>query len=115
LSGAEGKGKEMGESRRTEDLEGKISLGKRLVEDRAREYMHQCDIDSRRTQVGWYRKPGQLSTNPYIFMISTGGTPEQCTFSEEELASFAAGNREIDARLRALVNELKENTTSDTC
>ena len=86
-----------------------ISAAKRLIEERTRGYAQGCGIDSRRLEVGWYRKPGQLSNYPYILMVSTGGTPEQCAFSEQELASFIDGNKDAEARVRGLVNELKKN------
>jgi hypothetical protein len=106
----------MAEGRHSENLEGEISVGKRLIEDRTRQYAQAFDIDSRRLQVGWYRIPGQLSMNPYIFAVSTDGRrrPEECRFSEQELESFAAGNNETGAKLRALVNELKKNTKGDS-
>jgi hypothetical protein len=106
----------MAEGRHSENLEGEISVWKRLIEDRTREYAQEFDIDSRRLQVGWYRIPGQRSMNPHIFAVSTGGRrrPEECRFSEQELASFAAGNNKTEAKLRALVNELKKNTEEDS-
>jgi len=102
----------MAEGRHGGNLEGEVSVGRSLIEDRAREYAQAFDIDSKRLQVGWYKMPGQLSRKPHIFMVSTGGRrrPEECRFSEEELASFATGNSEAEERLRALINELKKNT-----
>ena len=83
-----------------------VSAGKTLIEERARGYAQEFDLDPRRFQVGWYTMPGGLSRYPYIFSVSTGCTPLHCRFSEKELASFVSGNSEAEERLRALVKEL---------
>jgi len=105
-----GGGGEMTEGGENEDR--LISAGRTLIEERARGYAREFDVDPRYFEVGWYRMPGGLSMYPYILSVSTGSTPLHCRFSEEELASFVSGNSEAEARLRALVQELGRDQTT---
>jgi hypothetical protein len=105
-----GGGREMMESGDNDDR--LISAGRTLIEQRAKGYAREFDVDPRYFEVGWYRMPGGLSMYPYIFSVSNGRTPLYCRFSEEELASFVSGNREAEARLRALVQELGRDQTA---
>jgi hypothetical protein len=102
-------GRFLGEERKKgDDYAEPIAEGKKLVEKRIKELAKQSSIEI--TQVDWYKKPSMISEYPYIFMISNGAGIRECAFSERELVDFFSGNRTSEAKLRALINEVKQNS-----
>jgi len=57
----------------------RVSQGKGLVEERLKKLAQESNIEI--SEIGWYKKPGILSTYPYILMVSIGGKPKEVTIS----------------------------------
>ncbi len=78
-----------------------ISEGKRLIEKRLRELAKESNIEIR--EVNWYKKPGMISTYPYVLTIATDHDSEQLAFSEKEIAGFPNGSKVTENKLQVLI------------
>ena len=93
---------DQGEFRRSNETnEQRVSAGKKLVEKSVRAFAQESHIPIR--EINWYTQPRMIGDAPHILMVSTGGKPKECRFSEKELAKLPADNTGLRRRLADLI------------